>query len=287
MRALKYRATSPLSALVVRELPPASHRPRPATTWAMKKASLTVPLLAASGLAGATTAAWPDASILSIVAPADNAHATAADPEPCSTEDLARYFVVPLGSHDLVMAQIAYMLRHLDPPCSSLKPYPPRDQERCPPLDKDTWCRFSTAPEAADVLPAYSAYGSSASAWWEAHSASAISLARRCPWSWWRAASEADLSRSGPDEAPWGSKQLNGTLLFAQCYAEAHATASGEPAAPAATSGPEARPGSGTASGAAATGSATLPENGGLGRDDAMGRCMSWGLAAAAVAAAW
>lgn len=276
--------------LAVRELPLGTHRTPGATTWTMKKTSLTIAFLTVSGLAGAatittTTAAptWPDESLLSIVAPPNGNHLTAKDPRPCYTEDLAPYFDVPLGQHSMAMAQFSYGWHVRNPACTTLGSYDSRYEELCPPIDKDTWCRFSTAPEAADVLPAYSAYGSSASEWWQAHSVSAVALARRCPWNWWWAAFNVDVERSRADQIPMGSVMLNDTLKFAQCYAEAHATASREPAAPAATSGPEARPGSGTAAGAVATGGAALPESGGRGRGDAMGVWMAWGLAALAV----
>lgn len=255
----------------------------------MKKAHVALPLLAASSLAGATTTtiatAWPDASILSIVAPPNDNHISAKDPEACQTEDLKSYFDVPLGPHSMVMAQLSYIWRVRDPVCTQF-PESPRYQELCPPLDKDLLCGFAAAPEAADVLPAYSAYGSANSEWWQAHSASAVAVASRCPGNWWWTAVQLD-ERYRPGQAPEGWAMLNGTIMEAQCYAEAHATPSGEGVAPAATSGPQARPGSETAAGAVATGDATLPENDGLGRGETMGVWMVWGLAAAAVASVW
>lgn len=251
----------------------------------MKKAHVALPLLTASGLAGAvTTTAWPDASILSIVAPPNTDHLTAEDPQPCYTEDLKSYFDVPLAPHSVVMAQISYNWAMRDPVCTQF-PEVPRYEELCPPLDKDAWCRFAAAPEAAGVLPAYSAYGSAASEWWRAHSASAVAVASRCPWNWWWAADNVDDPARGKPPVAW--EILKFTIMEAQCYAEAHATPSGESGAPAATSGPQARPGSGTAAGAVATGGATLLENDGLGRGGAMGGWMAWGLAAAAVVSVW
>lgn len=74
--------------------------------------------------------------------------------------------------------------------------------------DASLWCDFTTAVPTT-LLPQFSTYASSVSAWWAAHSSKALSLAHECPLGWFDALITT----------PGGEAWLNQILIFADCLA--------------------------------------------------------------------
>ncbi|PQE14088.1 hypothetical protein CJF31_00006623 [Rutstroemia sp. NJR-2017a BVV2] len=147
-----------------------------------------------------TVNAWADSAVHETLLP--NVRPTKThDPWQCVTEDLTEYFDVPKPVGSLLDALNSYADKLIEP-CTlpqSIWMFP----------SKGDWCNFTTAAPAS-VLPDYELYGSAASAWWAAHSSSAVQLARECPNGWYNAMLEL----------PGGGTWLNDTIIFAACHTE-------------------------------------------------------------------
>ncbi|KAF2666456.1 hypothetical protein BT63DRAFT_428221 [Microthyrium microscopicum] len=126
----------------------------------------------------------------------------------CSTPDYQKLFSIPKPTGQLNEALESYG-------SSLLKPCTLTGVERtlCPFPPKTAWCAFPTAAPAA-VLPAWSSYGSEASAFWASRGSTMLVLARTCPEHWYNAL-YGDLGNP---------IRLNNTIVQAECYADAHAT---------------------------------------------------------------
>lgn len=132
------------------------------------------------------------------------------DPWQCATEDIPQYFEVPKPTGSLLTALISYGDKLYEGCTPTEEPtgiFPPK----CPFPEQSSWCAFTTAAPTA-VLSDYSSYASSASFWWAEHSAAAVSVAQKCPNTWFKIISET----------PNGDIWLNNTIAFAGCYAEEH-----------------------------------------------------------------
>jgi hypothetical protein len=141
---------------------------------------------------------------------------------------LPQYFDVPKPTGALLTAIQSYgdvLQKDCNPTETDVFGLP-----QCPFPASSLWCGFSTVAPSS-LLSSYSSYGSVASWWWSAHSSAAVSLALGCPIGWYKAM----VDTLG------GAEWLNGTLVFAGCYEEAHATtASSTKATPTATAGSKA-----------------------------------------------
>ncbi|KAK2616537.1 hypothetical protein QQS21_000580 [Conoideocrella luteorostrata] len=133
------------------------------------------------------------------------------EPWQCSTEMLPQYFDVPLPTGNLRTALKSYndeLIKDCEPTSTNVY-----GMSACDFPDASLWCAFTTkAPPT--ILPEFNSYASSASSWWSARSSKAVSLAHECPLGWYKA------MLSTPAGAAW----LNQTLIFGECYAEAHST---------------------------------------------------------------
>ncbi|KAF4450548.1 hypothetical protein F53441_6328, partial [Fusarium austroafricanum] len=85
-----------------------------------------------------------------------------------------------------------------------------------PPLSD--WCSFSDAAPKT-LLPAWSSYASSASAWWEENKQDIVQGARDCPRRWW----------NKMINVPYAYARLNNTISWGACYARAHAQVEANP----------------------------------------------------------
>jgi hypothetical protein len=132
------------------------------------------------------------------------------DPWQCATENLTQYFDVPKPTGSMLTALLSFADKLYDS-CTITELPTGTVLPQCPFPEQSSWCAFSTvAPKT--VLSDYSSYGSAANLWWSAHSSKAVSVAQRCPNSWYK------VMRETPNGEIW----LNDTIAFAGCYAEAH-----------------------------------------------------------------
>lgn len=145
-----------------------------------------------------------------IVLPSAEPTITTDDSWRCATKDILGFFEPPMPTGRLESALQDYGDIIQTCTYTGIKAFD------CPFPDKSLWCGFSTAGPTA-LLDEYISYGSTASAWWAPRSSAAISIARECPHSWW-------LHRS---RVSFGANHLNLTIIEAECFIEAHATASG------------------------------------------------------------
>jgi len=127
------------------------------------------------------------------------------DPWECVTEKIPGYFQVPKPTKSLEEAIFSYARSHH--PCTET------ESRKCRMADKTQWCGFQTAAPLS-LLPEYSSYGNTASEWWASQSSNAVSVARKCPNSWY------DAGTQHPANMGW----LNLTIVMAECYADAHVT---------------------------------------------------------------
>ena len=221
-------------------------------------------LLALAFLIGTDAYRW-DSTIHSLVAPTEAPTVTSSEDWRCITSDAVQYFKAPMATGDLLTALGSYAKSAMAP-CRSTN----RDFWGCQ-LEKDEWCDFTTAAPTS-ILPAWSSFGSAASAFWEPRSSAAANLAKKCPMRWF----DASL------DYPLGSGVLNQTMMFAACHAEAQL-----PGAASTTSvqQPTATPASGDVASPAS--SAVMPtpthDNGVQGRAAVPG---NWVVASAGLAAA-
>jgi hypothetical protein len=132
------------------------------------------------------------------------------DPWQCATENLTQYFDVPKPTGSMLTALLSYADK-LYESCTLTELPTGTVLPQCPFPEQSRWCAFTTAAPKS-VLSDYSAYGSAANSWWSAHSSNAVSVAQRCPNSWYQ------VMRMTPNGEIW----LNDTIAFAGCYAEAH-----------------------------------------------------------------
>ena len=155
------------------------------------------------------------------------------------------YFNPPRPSGALDDAHYSYSVQLLET-CRTTGVFEYRTD--CDFPDKTLWCAITTALPAS-LLPAYSAYASSAWSWWSAHSSSAVRVAQECPLLWYQIANNVVLG---------GAVWMNHTLINAECYAEAHQTVTGSRSS---ATGPTATPGQGatSVSAPASTSASVLP----------------------------
>jgi hypothetical protein len=181
-----------------------------------------------------------------IVAPTKRPNVTTTDPWTCVTESIRDlYFNPPRPSGALDDAHYSYGVQLLET-CRTTGVFEYRTD--CDFPDKTLWCGITTALPAS-LLPAYSAYASSAWSWWSAHSSSAVRVAQECPLLWYQIANNV---------VPGGAVWMNHTLINAECYAEAHQTVTGSRSL---ATGPTATPGQGatSVSAPASTSASVLP----------------------------
>lgn len=168
------------------------------------------PAIPATLLISATTIAW--AALYETILPSERPTATK-DPWQCTTETLPQYFDVPKPTGRLASAVQSYnleLVKGCEPTGLNAHGIPV-----CAFPEPSKWCAFTTAAPST-LLPEFSSYASSASSWWSARSSTAIELAEECPSGWFKAMVDT----------PGGSAWLNLTLIFSECYAEAHTTSS-------------------------------------------------------------
>ncbi|KAG9229566.1 hypothetical protein BJ875DRAFT_474531 [Amylocarpus encephaloides] len=209
------------------------------------------------------------------------------DPWQCITENITQFVDVPKPTGSLLSALQSYGDKLIETctPTETVITAPPL----CPFPAKSLWCGFTTAAPSA-VLSAYTSYGSSASSWWAAKSSAAASVSKSCPVTWERVFAET----------PGGEAYWNNTLVFAECYADAHPTSASLSLSPNPTvttrsgasgvsdSSPTSAATAGTNQSAAGVNSTNKP-NGVLGRMQNVNMWMvaSTGLTAAAVNSVW
>ncbi|PQE29061.1 hypothetical protein CJF30_00004077 [Rutstroemia sp. NJR-2017a BBW] len=118
---------------------------------------------------------WADSALYKTLLPTVRLPTTR-DPRQCVVANLTQYFNVPTPTGSLLDALNSYGAE-LIAPCT----LPAIDElyGGCFP-GKDDWCKFTTAAPIS-VLPDHQSYGSTASAWWAAHSSNAVDLAKECP----------------------------------------------------------------------------------------------------------
>lgn len=161
-------------------------------------------------LASAASAQTSSGNIHHTLWPTLNPDSTT-DPYYCYTEDITHYFSPPEPTGALSSAFSSFDSRLYDD-CT----FTGAQRLECPFPDQSRWCLFGSstsvpgqpAPVPTSMLPAYSSFGSLASSWWAANSASALSLAQHCTFLW---ANEAFIL----------GRHLNKTIAIANCYAEA------------------------------------------------------------------
>ncbi|KAK3348643.1 hypothetical protein B0T25DRAFT_227046 [Lasiosphaeria hispida] len=145
------------------------------------------------------------------------------DPFQCITRDIPHYLTAgPSPSGALSTALLSYEIK-LYETCTpaTAGPFQP-----CPVPPRSKLCAFSTAVPTS-LLPAYSSYASSAASWWSAGNGDmVVSLVKECPYLWY----DSLLMNPG------SGSNLNRTVAYAQCWAEAHPTGSGGSATLSATS---------------------------------------------------
>jgi hypothetical protein len=133
------------------------------------------------------------------------------DPYQCATRDIPKYLTAgPSPSGALSSALLSYEDK-LYETCvrSATGSFQP-----CPVPPRSKLCAFSTAV-ATSLLPAYSSYASSAASWWSAGNGDmVVSLVKECPYLWY------DSLLMNPESG----SNLNRTVAYAQCWAEAHPT---------------------------------------------------------------
>jgi len=211
----------------------------------------------AATTSGTSQPAW--AALLPTVIPPEDDHWQ------CATETFSPYFQVPKPTADVLTAMQSYFSKLRSESCTLTG----ADELDCPYPDATRWCGI-TSTMATSVSAAYSAYGSSASSWWAAHSSRALELARDCPVGWY-----AEKEWSG--QATW----LNNTIIMAECYAAAHTAGASITKAPTATP----RPGVTGTSTPAKTTSTSTSSSRGRGQAEAPGIWAIVGGGVAAVAA--
>jgi hypothetical protein len=117
-----------------------------------------------------------------VVAPTKRPNVTTTDPWMCVAESIRDlYFNPPRPSGALDDAHYSYGVQLLET-CRTTGVFEYRTD--CDFPDKMLWCGITTALPAS-LLPAYSAYASSAWSWWSAHSSSAVCVAQECPLLWY------------------------------------------------------------------------------------------------------
>lgn len=133
---------------------------------------------------------------------------TQADPWECVAADIPSYFLPPTPTGPLNTALYEYGTELLKT-CT----FTGMQALECPFPDHSLWCEFSDVAPAT-LLPEWQSYGSVANSWWAARSSDAISLAARCPHSWWQTT----------DKVAGGAQALNLTLAAGGCYVDANPT---------------------------------------------------------------
>ncbi|KAK4184950.1 hypothetical protein QBC35DRAFT_504865 [Podospora australis] len=131
----------------------------------------------------------------------------------CFTEHIAENFFVPvprptgaLRSASSSYAE-AYRNRRCMLPDGKLELW-------CPIPGTEEWCGFVTALSESqpELLPAYTSHAISASQYWSAKSADAVSLTEKCPHNWFTP------GWFGPGLEAVGMYYLNETLITVDCY---------------------------------------------------------------------
>jgi hypothetical protein len=131
------------------------------------------------------------------------------DPWQCITEGVPQYFNVPKPTGSLMSAIFSYA-GEVAYTCTELE----QGQTKCPKAGKSRWCAFTTVGPTA-VMEEFSSLASNASVWWTSLSDKAISVAKKCPNTWFR-----------EGEAPAKFSWLDKTIIFAECYHDAGVTTS-------------------------------------------------------------
>ena len=144
----------------------------------------------------AATAAATDPSLVSLLMP--SATPTAADPWWCAIENYSEFFNPPQPTGALSSAIMSYGDKLVETCTAGNCPFP----------DATKWCQF-TATAPPTVLPAYTSYAQTASAWWANHSSSAVQHAQDCPQYWFN----ARFKYFG------GLGWLNQTIIHGECIA--------------------------------------------------------------------
>lgn len=181
--------------------------------------------LATLGLAALASAATTSTTTETHITAAEWAVPTKnSDPYQCPLKNIPGFLTGgPSPSGALSSALISYedkLYETCTPPATGI-------WEPCSVPPRSVLCAFSQAVPTS-LLPAYSSYASSAASWWSSagNGDAVVSLVKECPYLWYNS-----LLMN-----PGSGGNLNRTVAYAQCWAEAHPTGAGGGAAATGTS---------------------------------------------------